>query len=133
MCIRDRSCPRFTKNNVLKHPDTWLVGTKETSGVVFSPHNRRNQRQVGGVTRKWKSPVGATRMLLQQPMERPCDVPPIVWEHFHDAFTRVATTPRERKAHESTLWLTDPAKRGMVLDGVATTMGNGANRRFQYC
>ena len=69
--------------------------------------------------------------MLQQPMEKPHDMPKLLWQQFHDEYTRVATTPRERKQHMSTLLFKPPEERGFVLDGVASSHGNGIERRFR--
>lgn len=122
--------PTPCKSKAQKPDDVWVVGGRLKKGIVFGQANKKNKRKSAAAMRKWKTPEGTVRSLLQHPMERPADVPAIVWHHFHDAFTRVATTPRERKAHMSTLGLSDPKTRGMVLDGVAVSMGNGVERRF---
>ena len=74
---------------------------------------------------------GSVRSLLQQPMERPADMPELLWKSFKEEYCRVATTPRERKQHMSTLLFTEPKQRGFVLDGVASSHGNGIERRFR--
>ena len=69
--------------------------------------------------------------MLQQPMEKPHDMPKLLWKHFHGEYTRVATTPRDRMAHMSTLGITEPKKAGFILDSVASSWGNGVDRRFR--
>jgi len=64
-------------------------------------------------------------------MGKPDDMPTLLWNHFHEEYTRVATTPRERKAHMSTLVITDPKEGGFILDGAAYSLGNGVESRFR--
>jgi len=123
--VGNMSAPEVPRRQT--HPDdVWDVGHQPRKDITKGPHLTKNS------WRKWKADPSAVRSLLQQPMEKPADMPALLWEHFQDEYTRVATTPRERRQHMSTLLMSAPKDRGFVLDGVAASRGNGMERRFKY-
>jgi len=112
-----------------KPRNTWAVGIK-TSKQVSNAKDACNPA-VKSSWRRWKAPPGSVRQVLQQPMDKPHDMPKLLWKHFHGEYTRIATTPRDRMWHMSTLGITDPKKAGFILDSVASSWGNGVDRRFR--
>eukprot|EP00658_Telonema_sp_P-2_P022132 TRINITY_DN18838_c0_g2_i1.p2 TRINITY_DN18838_c0_g2~~TRINITY_DN18838_c0_g2_i1.p2 ORF type:complete len:150 (-),score=26.94 TRINITY_DN18838_c0_g2_i1:205-654(-) len=126
--------PRAVKPITRLDPDLWLVGLQETEGVVFSEKHPRNPTHSASMMRKWKEPPGSVRALLQQPEHRPAHVSSLEWNITCWERERVGgsmISPRERKGSQSLAWISHESERGMLLDGVAVSMGNGADRRFR--
>eukprot|EP00656_Telonema_subtile_P022110 TRINITY_DN2317_c0_g1_i2.p1 TRINITY_DN2317_c0_g1~~TRINITY_DN2317_c0_g1_i2.p1 ORF type:complete len:134 (+),score=12.22 TRINITY_DN2317_c0_g1_i2:217-618(+) len=77
-------------------------------------------------------PYPGTRMLLHHPSEKPAHVPAAIWKGICGR-SGVAMTARERRAHLSTIALSTPKTRGMIMDGVGASYGNGVEMRFYRC
>ena len=128
--------PRLLGKKTMQKPaNVWLVGTNAEANPFVGGNaavggKKLRHKRPGSAATPSSTPSPGNRSCLQLPMERPADCPPMVWKYFHDEMTRVATTPRERKLHMSTLGLTKQKDRGMVLDGIGVSHGNGIDTRF---